>query len=58
MNAGTNAGSFDAALPRRDAWSRYLPVLVALALAWLCARGLRKSFWTLFGMYWAVRWLW
>jgi hypothetical protein len=25
---------------------------------WLCARGLKKSFWTLFGMYWAVRWMW
>jgi len=53
-----NAGIADATLPHRDAWSRYLPVLVALGVVWLCARGLKKSFWTLFGMYWAVRWLW
>jgi hypothetical protein len=53
-----NAGTIHALPPRSDAWSRYVPMLVALAVVWLCARGLKKSFWTLFGMYWVVRWIW
>ncbi len=53
-----NAGPTTATLPHGDALSRYLPMLLAFALVWLCARGLKKSFWTLVGMYWAVRWLW
>jgi hypothetical protein len=55
MENAMNAGTLHA--PRSD-WSRYVPMLVALAVVWLCARGLKKSFWTLFGMYWAVRWMW
>lgn len=53
MNAALNN-----ALPQRDDWSRYLPMLVALAVVWLFARGLKKTLWTMIGMYWAVRWLW
>ncbi|HEX2595766.1 MAG TPA: hypothetical protein VHL61_04840 [Luteimonas sp.] len=49
-----NAGILQA--PRSE-WSRYVPMLVALAVVWLCARGLKKSFWSLLGMYWAVRWM-
>lgn len=32
---------------------KYLPVLLAVAAAWLLARGLKKLFWNLFGLYWA-----
>lgn len=43
---------------QRDVLGRYLPAILALAAAWLLLRGLRKSFWTLFGLYWAVRVMW
>lgn len=39
----------------RETWDKYLPVLLAIAVAWLLARGLRKLFWTAFGLYWAFR---
>ena len=41
----------------RSTLERYLPLLLAIGVAWLLARGLRNSFWTLFGLFWAVRWL-
>jgi hypothetical protein len=48
-------------IPRLSASSqtlidKYLPVLIALGVAWLCARGLKKLFWTAFGLYWAFHW--
>jgi len=42
------------AKPSRETLERYLPVLFAIAVAWLFARGLKKLFWTAFGMYWAL----
>lgn len=38
---------------KRETLEKYLPVIIAIAVAWLLARGLRKSFWTLFGLSWA-----
>lgn len=32
---------------------KYLPAILAVAAAWLLARGLKKLFWNLFAMYWA-----
>ncbi len=34
-----------------------MPVLLAIAVAWLLARGLRKMLWTVFGLYWAFHWM-
>jgi hypothetical protein len=28
-------------------------VILAIAVAWLLARGLRKMFWSAFGLFWA-----
>lgn len=42
---------------QRDAWEKYLPVLLALAVAWFCARGFKKIFWMAFGLFWAFHWL-
>lgn len=53
-----NAAIANTTPPQNDAWSRYLPMLLALGMVWLCARGMKKSFWTLLGMYWAARWMW
>ena len=49
-------------IPRLSASSqtlidKYLPVLLAIGVAWLCARGLKKLFWTAFGLYWAFHWM-
>jgi hypothetical protein len=38
-------------------WSRYLPLAIGLAAAWIFARGLKKTAWSLFGLYWAFHWL-
>lgn len=33
---------------------KYLPLVLVLAAAWLFARGFKKLFWNLFGLYWAL----
>jgi hypothetical protein len=40
---------------QRELLEKYLPLLIALGVGWLAARGIKKTFWTLFGMFWAVR---
>ena len=39
-----------------ETWSRYLPLVVGLAAAWILARGLKKGAWSLFALYWAFHW--
>jgi hypothetical protein len=41
----------------RTTLEKYLPVFLAIAVAWLIARGLKKMFWTVFGLYWAFHWI-
>ena len=41
----------------RTTLEKYLPVVLAIGVAWLLGRGLKKLFWTGFGMYWALRFL-
>lgn len=43
---------------QRETFGKYLPVILAIAAAWLLLRGLRKSFWAVFGMFWAFHWMW
>ncbi|MGA9420995.1 MAG: hypothetical protein WBW61_01465 [Rhodanobacteraceae bacterium] len=38
---------------RLEPLEKYLPILLALGIAWLCARGFRKMAWTAFGLFWA-----
>ena len=40
-------------VPQRETLEKYLPLILAVAVAWLLARGLRKMFWTAFGLFWA-----
>jgi hypothetical protein len=42
--------------PQRAAFEKYMPVMLAILVAWLCARGLRKMLWTAFGLFWAFHW--
>lgn len=43
---------------QREMFGKYLPAILAIVAAWLLLRGMRKSFWTLFGLFWAVRAMW
>lgn len=43
---------------QREMLGKYLPAVLAVAAAWLLLRGLRKGFWTMFGLFWAIRWMW
>lgn len=42
---------------QREILEKYMPVLLAIAVAWLLARGLRKMLWTGFGLFWAFHWM-
>ena len=42
-------------VPQRETLEKYLPVILAIAVAWLLARGLRKMFWTSFALFWAFK---
>jgi len=52
-----NALSRNFTAPQRETLEKYLPVILAIAAAWLLARGLKKMFWASFGLYWAVQWM-
>ncbi|GLQ51332.1 hypothetical protein ACFFJT_09015 [Dyella flava] len=38
----------------RSTFEKYLPLLVGLLVAFLAGKALKRTFWTLFGMYWAL----
>jgi hypothetical protein len=42
--------------PQRETLEKYLPVLLAIGIAWLFARGLKKTMWSAFGLYCAFHW--
>jgi hypothetical protein len=39
----------------RSTLEKHMPLLLGLLVALLAGRALKKMFWTLFGMYWALR---
>ena len=39
----------------RSALEKHLPLLLGLLAVLFAGRALRKTFWTLFAMYWALR---
>jgi len=45
--------NFEFSASQRETLDKYLPVVIAALLVWLAARGLRKVFWTGFGLFWA-----
>ncbi|HKE49413.1 MAG TPA: hypothetical protein VKB52_15210 [Rhodanobacteraceae bacterium] len=38
---------------QRETLEKVLPLVVVAILVWFAARGLRKMFWTAFGLFWA-----
>lgn len=50
-----NVQSPDLSSNQRELLDKYLPLLIAIGVGWLAARGIRKTLWSLFGMFWAVR---
>ncbi|HET8899197.1 MAG TPA: hypothetical protein VFN09_10540 [Rhodanobacteraceae bacterium] len=41
---------------QRQTLDKYLPWMLAALVAWLFTRGLRRMFWTLFGIFWIMHW--
>ncbi|HOX70101.1 MAG: hypothetical protein WAS23_04825 [Dokdonella sp.] len=41
---------------QRETLSRWLPTLLVIGVAWLVARGLKRAFWTVFGIGWLMHW--
>jgi hypothetical protein len=39
----------------RSTLDKYAPLLVGLLAAWLAGKALKRTFWSMFGMYWALR---
>lgn len=37
----------------RETLEKWLPLVVVAVLVWFVARGLKKMFWTAFGLFWA-----
>ena len=37
----------------RETLEKWLPLVIVAILVWFAARGLRKMFWTAFGLFWA-----
>lgn len=38
----------------RSTLEKYMPLLIGLLVAFLAGKALKRVFWTLFGMYWAI----
>ncbi|GLQ96629.1 hypothetical protein [Dyella mobilis] len=38
----------------RSTFEKYLPLLAGVLIAFLAGKALKRIFWTLFAMYWAV----
>jgi hypothetical protein len=38
----------------RSTLDRYLPLLIGLLVAFFAGKALKRMFWTVFGMYWAL----
>ncbi len=38
---------------QRETLEKYLPLVIVALLVWFVARGMRRMFWTAFGLFWA-----
>lgn len=52
-----NIEHLSAPTSNRSTLEKYLPALLAIGVAWLLARGLKKAFWSAIGLYWAWRFM-
>jgi hypothetical protein len=42
----------------RSTLDKYMPLLIGLLAAWLAGKALQRTFWSMLGMYWALRATW
>jgi hypothetical protein len=45
--------NFELSSGQRETLDKYLPLIIAALIVWLAARGMRRIFWTAFGLFWA-----
>jgi len=45
--------NFELSPNQRETLDKYLPLVLVALIIWLAARGMRKMFWTAFGLFWA-----
>ena len=45
--------NFELSPGQRETFDKYLPLVLVALIVWLAARGMRKMFWTAFGLFWA-----
>ena len=43
----------DLSASQRETLEKYLPLMLVALVVWLAARGMRRMFWTAFGLFWA-----
>ena len=43
-------------IEQRETLNRWLPTILAVAVVWLVARGLKRFFWAAFGIGWVMFW--
>ena len=45
--------NFEFSQGQRETLDKYLPLILVALIVWLATRGMRKMFWTAFGLFWA-----
>ena len=45
--------NIDLSSGQRGSLEKYLPLVIVALLVWFVARGIRRVFWTAFGLFWA-----
>jgi len=53
---GALESNMNLSVDQRDTLSRWLPTVLVVAAVWLLARGLKRSFWAVFGLGWVMHW--
>lgn len=43
-------------IEQRETLNRWLPTILVAVGIWLVARGIRRLFWTVFGLAWVMYW--
>lgn len=41
---------------QRETMQKWLPMILAILGIWWVARGMKRLFWTAFGLFWAYHW--
>jgi hypothetical protein len=44
-------------IEHREMLRRWMPAIIVALVAWLLIRGIRRTFWTVFGLAWGFFWM-